>query len=541
MKSFDSNTRAPVKAIAGKETINNQNACFESVKTTSQKIVGLNSPVWLLDSEGRVVFGLKVDRVVCNRNDISIFGWLAGVLDKIELRINGENVMATFFRMSRPDVAQALGIKEPVDGFGFQLAGNPPFTKTPEEVELSLYWSAGTESGEIVLPFLPHLSWRILPNPHPWILCFLIDALPDRTQSDGGFKLGGVAVLSGDAPAGLKLQLHGEGRTIPLQWGIPSRGIAREYQQGKNADTARWSGSASFVEGEVVLTIKLIAPDGEELVLGEVSRTLSEDYGKVYREPEDRLIFDIGANEGSDTWYYLRKGFRVVAVEAIPTLAERLCETFAGQVEARRLVVEQKAVIAEAGEVELTINDDRTEWSSAHKSSKAFMGQHRTIAVPGMTLAELVEHHGVPYYIKIDIEGGELDAVRSLAQLPFNKQPAYLSVEANPQFFCVLQILWDLGYREFQLIQQGGEFLPLPPFFSREGLDYPYAFTNHMSGPFGRDLPERDWVGLVEIIRRVLASQQEMVKRSAQGRNPGWYDVHAKKTSLSRSILGREN
>lgn len=533
MKSFENNT---ITADT-KESTNNEKASPEPVKTTRQKVAGLNSPIWLRDSEGRVVLGLKVDCVVCNRNQIGISGWLVGVLDKIELRINGKVMVATFFKMGRPDVAQALGIKEPADGFGFRLVGDPPFAKTPEEVEMSVSWSAGTESGEIALPFLPHLGWRILPNPHPWVLCFLIDALPDRVQSDGNFKLGGVAVLSGDAPAGFELQLHGEERTMPLQWGMPSLAIAGKYLQGRNADKARWSGTASFAEGEDILTIKLIMPDGQELVLGEVWRTLSKEYGRIYREPKDRLIFDIGANEGSDTWYYLRKGFRVVAVEAIPTLAESLCETFDCQIEAGRLVVEQKAVSAEVGEVELTVNDDNTEWSSAHKASKAFMGQHRTITVPGMTLAELVELHGVPYYIKIDIEGGELDAVRSLAQLPFSKQPSYLSVEANPHLFSVLQILWDLGYREFQLIRQGGEFLSLPPFFSCEGLDYPYAFTNHMSGSFGRDLPERNWVGLVEIIRRVLTSQQEMVKRSAQGENPGWYDVHAKKISMSKSHI----
>lgn len=33
------------------------------------------------------------------------------------------------------------------------------------------------------------------------------------------------------------------------------------------------------------------------------------------------LIFDIGANNGDDTAFYLKKGFRVVAIEADPALA----------------------------------------------------------------------------------------------------------------------------------------------------------------------------------------------------------------------------
>jgi len=36
------------------------------------------------------------------------------------------------------------------------------------------------------------------------------------------------------------------------------------------------------------------------------------------------LIFDIGANNGDDTAFYLKKGFRVVAIEADPALAQKL-------------------------------------------------------------------------------------------------------------------------------------------------------------------------------------------------------------------------
>jgi hypothetical protein len=33
------------------------------------------------------------------------------------------------------------------------------------------------------------------------------------------------------------------------------------------------------------------------------------------------LIFDIGAHRGEDTEYYLRRGFRVVAVECEPSIS----------------------------------------------------------------------------------------------------------------------------------------------------------------------------------------------------------------------------
>ena len=40
----------------------------------------------------------------------------------------------------------------------------------------------------------------------------------------------------------------------------------------------------------------------------------------------ERLIFDIGMYDGSDTRYYLNEGFRVLAIEANPVLVKRARE-----------------------------------------------------------------------------------------------------------------------------------------------------------------------------------------------------------------------
>ena len=44
------------------------------------------------------------------------------------------------------------------------------------------------------------------------------------------------------------------------------------------------------------------------------------DIDGIPKHPD--LIYDIGQHTGEDTAFYLGKGFRVVAVEANPTLAE---------------------------------------------------------------------------------------------------------------------------------------------------------------------------------------------------------------------------
>jgi len=52
-----------------------------------------------------------------------------------------------------------------------------------------------------------------------------------------------------------------------------------------------------------------------------------------------------------------------------------------------------------------------------------------------------------------------------------------------------------------------------------------------MSGPFGKDLPRDQWVGLVEVIKRILHSMAENQERKNRGENPAWFDVHATRFS----------
>jgi hypothetical protein len=54
-------------------------------------------------------------------------------------------------------------------------------------------------------------------------------------------------------------------------------------------------------------------------VAATIGETLpSEPFGR-----NDQLIIDLGTNDGADSFYYLKKGFNVIAVEANPVLADR--------------------------------------------------------------------------------------------------------------------------------------------------------------------------------------------------------------------------
>lgn len=129
------------------------------------------------------------------------------------------------------------------------------------------------------------------------------------------------------------------------------------------------------------------------------------------------LVFDVGANVGSRTRVFLNLGCRVVAVEPQPALARRL----------RRMssvAVEQVALGAQPGRATLRIPQAHTiaslcdEWIAAVKRSGRFAEYNWTgeIEVEVTTLDALIKRHGLPDFVKIDVEGYEPEVIAGLAQ-----------------------------------------------------------------------------------------------------------------------------
>src|SRR5215469_13950329 len=77
-----------------------------------------------------------------------------------------------------------------------------------------------------------------------------------------------------------------------------------------------------------------------------------------------QLIYDVGAHLGEDTDFYLRKGFKVLAVEANATLAERLRERFRSSLHGGSLSVLQAAIAEHSGEVDFYVNESESVWGT---------------------------------------------------------------------------------------------------------------------------------------------------------------------------------
>ena len=63
------------------------------------------------------------------------------------------------------------------------------------------------------------------------------------------------------------------------------------------------------------------------------------------------LIYDVGMNNGDDTAYYLRRGFRVVAIEANTRLAKCAAERFRTRISSGQLRILNIGIAAEEGEL----------------------------------------------------------------------------------------------------------------------------------------------------------------------------------------------
>ena len=230
------------------------------------------------------------------------------------------------------------------------------------------------------------------------------------------------------------------------------------------------------------------------------------------------LVYDVGMFNGDDTAYYLERGFRVVGIEANPHLIPQLAERFSGEIAQKRLIIENVAVSEVEGEVELFIaGGDKPQSSLIRRVLDLHNVPVTSARVRGVTLSSLVQRHGAPTFMKIDVENSDLIALRDLAA--HGIKPPDISVEA--QHIAVIVQLYNMGYGRYRFIN--GKMVPTRFANARvrrvDGTSIPFTFTLHSSGPFGDDFDE-PWLNFEQAMA-VWSCRQALL-------GPGWYDVHAR-------------
>ena len=131
----------------------------------------------------------------------------------------------------------------------------------------------------------------------------------------------------------------------------------------------------------------------------------------------DDLIFDLGFHNGDDAGFYLAKGFRVVAVEANPELVKAGLRKYNADVRDGRLILLNKAISETSGKVDFFIHATKTEWSSCLLSMAESDGSSSVrVTVDSTNLKDLFCEYGVPYYLKVDVEGCDLFVAKHLSE-----------------------------------------------------------------------------------------------------------------------------
>jgi FkbM family methyltransferase len=217
------------------------------------------------------------------------------------------------------------------------------------------------------------------------------------------------------------------------------------------------------------------------------------------------LIYDIGIHRGEDTARYLDMGYRVLGVDANPVMIERCKERFAAELTKGQLSLLNVGIAEKPGLLPFYRHASNDEWSSFNQDLGWRQdGRGDVVQVDVVPFSHLLSAFGVPFYLKIDIEGNDLHCIDALSR---EDLPRYVSTEAyTTDAFCWLRAL---GYSRFKLLNQ-------------------QPLGAGKSGPFGEDTPG-EWRDISSVSYEWLhlyfshRDRCTIVDPSIEN----WFDLHA--------------
>ena len=187
---------------------------------------------------------------------------------------------------------------------------------------------------------------------------------------------------------------------------------------------------------------------------GDGSRAEAMDrlYGAFVRRGD--LVFDVGAHVGDRVASFRRLKARVVAVEPQPAMVRVLRLLYGRNSD---VTIEAVAIGRQAGAATMMINADNPTVStaspafvSAARGAPGWETQRWTRSVPVAvtTLDALIGKHGVPAFVKIDVEGFEAEALWGLTRAVNALSFEFTTIQRDVALACIERCI-ALGYIRF--------------------------------------------------------------------------------------------
>lgn len=164
---------------------------------------------------------------------------------------------------------------------------------------------------------------------------------------------------------------------------------------------------------------------------------------------DKRIIFDVGANEGFISNFFLEENFKVVAIEPDQRNQKVLMARFNHQDQffliKKGVSDVQKSAHFFIHNRNSSLNTFSPKWKESIESKKqdeGFSNQQKIVELT--TLDHIIKEVGIPSFIKIDVEGHEWEVIKGL-----NTRIPLLSFEANfPEFkeetFWIIEKLMEI-------------------------------------------------------------------------------------------------
>ncbi|MBC7828687.1 MAG: FkbM family methyltransferase [Chitinophagaceae bacterium] len=224
-----------------------------------------------------------------------------------------------------------------------------------------------------------------------------------------------------------------------------------------------------------------------------------------------KVIFDLGAHKGEDSDFYLRKGFRVIAVDASDKMCEIIFENFKDHPNREDLTIVNYAITEKDGEtITFYENVDKSVWGTIFESwdsrnkklaTNSISRTVKTARLDTLINTELRDDETLEY-VKIDIEGADVMALKSLSNS--KEKPRFVSLESGKTSWDELlhefKILEQLGYTKFKIVDQSKVQSQRCPNPSKEGNYIDYKFSFGSSGLFGDEL-SGEWLCAEDAIK----------------------------------------